>query len=218
MAKNLKKVVGCPSCGILEEFQPHACMNASSDKDLREQILNETLFLWKCSTCDYETQMLYSCLYQDPIHKFMLYLHPKDEEPDVLNQIPVEGLKGIRKRIVCNVEEMKEKLLIFETGLSDYATELVKIALTQVVTAKWGIAPTKSYFCGIDRAKNTIDYVFYLNEEQPPVYQSTKAEVYQTSLQIVHSVIKGEPNRFLRIDGKIAGKILAAHQQMQTER
>ena len=114
-------------------------------------------------------------------------------------------------------EELKEKVLILEEGLNDYATELVKTALTQVVTSKWGVAPEKSFYCGIDHDKNTIEYVFYLNEEDPPVYQGIKMDVYQASLEIVESIVTKEPNAFLRIDNHIAQEILAAHRHMQEE-
>ena len=115
------------------------------------------------------------------------------------------------------IEELKEKILILEAGLNDYATELVKVALTQVVTAKWGVTPEKSFYCGIDHDKNTIEYVFYLNEEEPPVYQGIKMDVYQASLQIVESIVTEEPNAFLRIDNGVAKEILETHQHMQQE-
>lgn len=69
-----------------------------------------------------------------------------------------------------------------------------------MVTAKWGVTPEKSFYCGIDHDKNTIEYVFYLNEEEPPVYQGIKMDVYQASLQIVESIVTEEPNAFLRIE------------------
>ena len=147
----------------------------------------------------------------------MIYVQPKDEDPAVLKQISVSDLKEIKKRIVTNIEELKEKILILEAGLNDYATELVKVALTQVVTAKWGVTPEKSFYCGIDHDKNTIEYVFYLNEEEPPVYQGIKMDVYQASLQIVESIVTEEPNAFLRIDNGVAKEILETHQHMQQE-
>ena len=217
MAKSMNKVVGCPSCGILEEFTAYPSIVIPTDREMRDKILDESLFLWRCGACNYETQMVYSCLYQDKIRKFIIYVQPKDEDPAVLEQIPVDGLEHIKKRIVANIEELKEKVLILEEGLNDYATELVKTALTQVVTSKWGVAPEKSFYCGIDHDKNTIEYVFYLNEEDPPIYQGIKMDVYQASLEIVESIVTKEPNAFLRIDNHIAQEILAAHRHMQEE-
>ena len=86
-----------------------------------------------------------------------------------------------------------------------------------MVTAKWGVTPEKSFYCGIDHDKNTIEYVFYLNEEDPPVYQGIKMDVYQASLQIVESIVTEEPNAFLRIDNGVAKEILETHQHMQQE-
>lgn len=215
MSKNMQKVVGCPSCGVLESFTVHPSIKIPADKSLREQILNEQLFLWKCKSCGYEVHMMYSCLYQDEVRKFMIYVQPEDEDPSVLKQIPVDGLEHVKKRIVTTIEEFKEKLLIFEAGLNDYAVELVKIALTQVVTTKWGVAPEKSFYCGLNNKKNTIEYVFFLNEEDPPVYQGIKMDVYQASLPIVASIITQEPNIFLRVNSDVARRILERHQKTQ---
>ena len=79
MAKSMKKVVGCPSCGVLEEFIAYPSITIPTDRDMRDKVLDETLFFWRCGSCDYETQMVYSCLYQDKIRKFMIYVQPKDE-------------------------------------------------------------------------------------------------------------------------------------------
>ena len=111
MAKSMKKVVGCPSCGVLEEFIAYPSITIPTDREMRDKVLDETLFFWRCGSCDYETQMVYSCLYQDKIRKFMIYVQPKDEDPAVLKQISVSGLKEIKKRIVTNIEELKEKTL-----------------------------------------------------------------------------------------------------------
>ncbi len=104
-------------------------------------------------SCDYETQMVYSCLYQDKIRKFMIYVQPKDEDPAVLKQISVSGLKEIKKRIVTNIEELKEKILILEAGLNDYATELVKSSSHTSGNRKMGCYTGKSFYCGIDHDK-----------------------------------------------------------------
>ncbi len=211
----MEKVVGCPSCGVLEPFIVYPSIMIPADKKLREQILNENLFLRRCEACGYEVHMVYSCLYQDTIRKFMIYVRPQDEDQTILEQISVEGLEHIRKRIVSTVEELKEKLLIFEAGLNDYAIELVKTALTQVVTSKWGIAPEKSFYCGLNNEKNTMEYVFYLNEEEAPVYQSMKIDVYHASLPIVASIITQEPNMFLCVNSDVANRILKKHQKTQ---
>lgn len=215
MSKNMQKVVGCPSCGVLEPFIVHPSIIIPADKELRAQILDENLFLRRCGACGYEVHMVYSCLYQDKIRKFMIYVQPEEEDQAILEQIPVTGLEHVRKRIVSTVEELKEKLLIFEAGLNDYAIELVKIALTQVVTAKWDIAPEKSFYCGLNNEKNTMEYVFYLNEEDAPVYQSIKIDVYHASLPIVASIITQEPNMFLRVNSDVANRILKRHQKTQ---
>lgn len=57
MAKSMKKVVGCPSCGVLEEFIAYPSITIPTDREMRDKVLDETLFFWRCGSCDYETQM-----------------------------------------------------------------------------------------------------------------------------------------------------------------
>lgn len=76
---------------------------------------------------------------------FMIYVQPKDEDSCCIKANFRIRFERDKKRIVTNIEELKEKILILEAGLNDYATELVKVALTQVVTAKWGVTPEKAF-------------------------------------------------------------------------
>ena len=38
MAKSMKKVVGCPSCGVLEEFIAYPSITIPTDREMRDKV------------------------------------------------------------------------------------------------------------------------------------------------------------------------------------
>ena len=97
MAKKHEKSSRMPKLRCSGRIYRIPSITIPTDREMRDKVLDETLFFWRCGSCDYETQMVYSCLYQDKIRKFMIYVQPKDEDPAVLKQISVSGLKEIKK-------------------------------------------------------------------------------------------------------------------------
>ena len=141
MSTEISRPVSCPRCGETVETRMWPGINAEVNPNLREQVLQETLFNWTCPACGYVAQMAYPCLYHDKGRKLMVYLVPnggKEEldAVDVDRAFPQIGY--VQKRVVSSLAELKEKILIFEAGLDDRAVELVKWALSAVVEKKDG--------------------------------------------------------------------------------
>lgn len=83
----------------------------------------------------------------------MIYgVQPKDEDPAVLKQISVSVWWKIKTHCY-KYWRIKRKYSFLKQYPNDYATELVKVALTQV-NRKMGLHRKKLY-CGIDHDKNT---------------------------------------------------------------
>ena len=149
MSTEISRPVSCPRCGEAVETRMWPGINAEVNPNLREQVLQETLFNWTCPACGYVAQMAYPCLYHDKGRKLMVYLVPnggKEEldAVDVDRAFPQIGY--VQKRVVSSLAELKEKILIFEAGLDDRAVELVKWALSAVVEKKDGKKPREGYF------------------------------------------------------------------------
>lgn len=215
MSTNMSKDVGCPKCGAAVETQMWPEINAEENPDLRERILEETLFDWTCPECGYVARFLYPCLYHDPGRSFMIYMAPGGCEfhtAETDEKFP--QLMGIKKRVVASVEELKEKILIFEAGLDDYAVELVKLALEGVLRKKYGKNTASAYFCYSDQEENKIYFAFFLEGSNEPIRRSTRLEAYEKSLEIVKSSeLAGEENGFRPVDGVTAQKILEEYQE-----
>lgn len=153
MSTQMSKDVSCPKCSaaVRTKMWPGIC--AQDSPELRMRVLDEAFFDWKCPECGYEARFLYPCLYHDRDRKFMVYLAPNDKagefQPvDVSEKFP--QLAGVKKRVVSTPAELKEKILIFEAGLNDYAVELVKAALASVIEEKGGMQNRAGLFllCG----------------------------------------------------------------------
>lgn len=215
MSNRITKKVCCPHCAEEVPTGMWSSIHAESSPELRTQILEETLFDWRCPACGYEAQLVYPCLYHDKERRFLLYIAPGCE--DSAQQVDVEAefpqLKSLRKRIVITPASLKEKILIFEADLDDRAVELVKLALASVVSRKNQRETTEGYFCFADPTENRIAFSFFLRGVEQPIRQGTRLEVYQKSLEIVQTICT-EPDRlFQAVDSAQAQHILEAYKE-----
>ena len=211
MSTQISKEVGCPHCGAAVKTGMWPAISARDNPELRERVLDETLFDWKCPQCGYTAQLMYPCLYHDPERQFMVYVEPngcgKSETADAEEKFP--QLSGVKKRMVSTLAGLKEKMLIFEAGLDDAAVELVKLALSGVLEQKYGKKASNGYFCFCDEAENKITFSFFLEGADEPVGRSTRMDAYRKSLEIVKSAgIPAGNGGFLPVDSVTAGKIL----------
>lgn len=213
MSKSVSKSVACPHCGKSAAAKMWTVVNVSKNPELREKIFDESLFDWKCPHCDGQAQLVSRCLYHDFDRKFMVYLIPDFSLPvlddgDLEQQFP--EVASVRKRVVSDVNQLKEKILIFEDNANDMAVELAKLAVTNLVEKKHKKTVVSSYFCKLDKDSNQISLSFYLEGENQPVLFDTRADVYTKSLEIVDGYAKSEQNssKFLSIGSKWAANIL----------
>jgi hypothetical protein len=97
---------------------------------LKSRIFDKTLHLFKCDRCAFSAWVEKDLLYYDVRAQFMIYYLPDFEENilelDVSNFFSPDGERGFYLRIVTEIEELIEKIRIFEDGLDDRAVELLK--------------------------------------------------------------------------------------------
>ncbi len=211
MSTQMSKDVGCPHCGAAVRTQMWPGICAQENPELRARVLDETMFDWKCPQCGYTAQFVYPCLYHDRDRKFMVYVVPNGSGSefrpvDVSEKFP--QLAGVRKRVVSTPAELKEKILIFEAGLNDYAVELVKYALAGVLERKHGKKTIQGYFCSADEEEDQIRFTFFPEGRDQLVERSTRLEAYQKSLEIVRAAGIEEANSFLPVDSVTAKSLL----------
>ncbi len=212
MSTCLNKEIRCPSCGVAENTKLWPGIPGGEEPELREKVLDESLFCWKCPECGYEMQLVYPCLYHDHENGFVIFLEPNPKEPS-FHKYDVDIPSGTKKRIVARVEELKEKVLIFEAGLNDAAVELAKIAVLKVIENRKQMVPQQAYFCRADEEIDLIEFVFYFEEEAEPLYEKTRFELYrQTKTMVDDLKFKSDSKDFLSVNLETAQLMLEAVQ------
>ena len=175
MSETVTKSVICPKCRQQSATNILISANTVMEPDIRKAVLDESIFRWKCNKCGFST-------------RFMIYFIPQVERQKVVDQkleAQYADLKDIRKRIVPDINTLKEKIIIFESGLDDMAVELTKLAVSEVVAKDTGHNVYSGYFTDIDEEKNTISFQFFVGGDKRSYIQSTRLDIYRRSVGIV---------------------------------
>lgn len=117
--------IHCDHCDSEWMVKCETIVHAQNEKSLKSRILEESFFTRKCSKCGKLISFYYPFLYCDMEKKYLIALadeHTKwIEELDKLDQY-----HDFNKRMVTNEWELKEKINIFDAGLSDYGIASIK--------------------------------------------------------------------------------------------
>ena len=125
---------------------------------------------------------------------------------------PTQEIQSYTKRVVKNLAELKEKILIFDLGYDDVAVELVKNALCTIIARTYQVNRVHAYFSRINEGE--MEFAVFLPRKQEPVYHSTKLEVYRQSQEVLRSLDFVDPPGFARVDSKLARKQLQDYQNI----
>ncbi len=205
MAEKISKTVNCPQCAYAVSTELLCSVNRNVMEDMRDAVMEDRFFQWKCPQCGYETQLLHPLLYNDVRNQFMIYYIPHTQRRSVADE-KLENeyaeLSDVRKRVVPRVNALKEKIVLLEKGINDMAMELAKLAVARVVEKSTGQTVQEGYFLTMNREENTVSFQFFLGSEKRPYLQTTRLEVYDRSLSIVQQYFPDEARKkgFLNVD------------------
>ncbi len=205
MATIVKKEHRCPECGKIFQVSMHATVLPGEHPELRKSILSETFFSFTCPNCGYQADMVYPVLYHDREAGYMIYLsaHP---EPALSQKVPQE-LSDVRKRVVRNQKELKEKILIFDAELDDTAIEIVKLAVLDIIAKKYGDENARAFFQSAN--EETVDFAVFYTNYTDPVIQSAGVSLYRQAQELLEKAQWQEKNRFLKVDQTLARSLIS---------
>lgn len=133
MSMERKEKITCPNCEAKNDFIVWQSLNGDIDPEAKQQLLNGTLFNFKCKKCGYESKVNYPILYHDMKHNVMIHCVPEEEVEEAYkgfieseNAIDIK-LPNYTKRIVTNHNSLREKAIIFENELDDRIIEIIKL-------------------------------------------------------------------------------------------
>jgi len=194
MSKNTTTPHQCPRCGKTSEITIWQSINVDLDPDLKDKVLDESLFSFRCNSCSFHQGVAYASLYNDMTKQFMVYWIPSDESD--LSQQTFDDLQktvlaksGYRLRVVPTLNRLKEKILIFDCDLDDRAIELIKRFVWSTRLEDQGILRNRVFFSGMQFKDGypAIDLVFSTQSNQSRTIQVSGKNAYPRATEILHS-------------------------------
>ena len=135
MSMNHQVAITCPQCGQNSPFTVWDSLNIKENPELKERLLSLDLFTFRCPHCSQTANVMYSFLYHDMDNHFMIYHiaqgDPDDMANDAFHEAENDSLmkhKEYKLRIVHSLDELSEKIMLFEGGFDDRIMELAKAA------------------------------------------------------------------------------------------
>lgn len=175
-----KRKMVCPKCHTELEVDIWDKIELPYDVQQKERLMKGSFFGAKCTACQTMIPMVYDCEYNDLERKYMIWIVPKllDSEKarimgynkrletDKTLQL-AQG--GYRYRIVRTVNELREKIFIFDEGLDDRFIETMKIVYVPVIRKNVG-NDMKILGLYFDKnAEGTYQWIVVFDKREPMV-------------------------------------------------
>lgn len=137
--------ITCPICKHKDKFAIWDNISVLSNPEIQKSLIDGKLFLYECKNCGNATHVFYPCIYNDEKNKVMIHLvEEKDIDSTVeaikltaqrLKEINLDNLSfklpgmdlSYKKRVVSNVDSLREKAIIFKNELDDRVIEIIKL-------------------------------------------------------------------------------------------
>jgi len=121
----------CPHCHKTGEFEIWNSINVDLNPELREQVMNDEIFMNRCPHCGKVFGIPFSFIYHDMHNRFMLFFGFEEPDTGKYNDIEIPendflSIDDYTFRAVYGRYNLKDKILIFERGLNDVAVERLK--------------------------------------------------------------------------------------------
>ena len=117
----------CPKCGHKHSLRKYKVINVTEKAKLKEEIMKNRLYQFSCEECEYMAPLTYDSLYVDSRRNIMIYMAPVMNAEIKAEIAELEQEKGIDKRLVDNINDLKEKIMIADNHLDDRVIEIIKI-------------------------------------------------------------------------------------------
>lgn len=126
MTKYSVEELKCPKCGHPHQMRKYSVINVTEKPGMKEDILKNRIFNFDCENCDLVAPLTYESMYLDSKKKLAVCL--STEETDLEQLKNWKKKRGMTLRVVDNINDLKEKIMIAENLLDDRVVEIVKIA------------------------------------------------------------------------------------------
>ncbi len=161
--KGREENVKCPYCGHPKQFMTYENIDLDIEPEAKQKILNEDIFRYECEECGKTSLLAFPCVVSDLKKGYVVSLLAQysDEQKKAMDEDLKKALPGeeahkfaraYQRRIVGSINELKEKIVIFDNGFDDRVIEILKLLCVSEVAE--------------EIARQTLSEVrFNLNEE-----------------------------------------------------
>lgn len=169
MAKTFEATLTCNKCGEEFPITVYESINVTMEKDLKEKVINKSIFEFTCPKCGEFHRIIYPFLYVDMEKMYMVYLANQETNlNDLRDQQIIQAtdyLHNYECRAVLDMHELSEKILIHELGLNDKVIEVIKLfAVTKSDIDRKELRNT--FFAGLEDNALRVDLVMKNNAVQ----------------------------------------------------
>lgn len=211
MSTSITKEIACPNCGVAHTTVLYTGINVSDHPELKEAILKENLFNFRCDECGYTAEIAYPLVYHDPLAGYMIILADYGQQANSENA--PDAIIDVTKRRVSTLAELKEKILIFDAGYDDVAIELVKNALCGIISKTYQNSDLDCYFSR--RCEDgSLEFAIFFQGSDECVYHATKQNVYDQSVEILRSIEYVDDNDFIEVNKALADELLEIYKSI----
>lgn len=200
----LKVPYKCEKCGYEKDVPIFPYISFEENPEYYALVKNLDIFKVKCEKCGYEEYIKFDSLIVDPMHKYFIYLFCDSSKVDmfrknvdyfvntVLNASEIKDWNQIETRLVLDLNDLIEKMTIFELGLNDKAIEFIKCGLIEKNIIDDN---SKIFFDGIEQLN--LKFVSFLDEKMENI--NISIDFYNKIIENINN-LNNEKNNFELID------------------
>ncbi len=215
MSINTKREIKCPKCSSLSEITLWQSITVSDSQDLKEDLLKGKVNIFRCASCGAVALVPVPVLYHDEDKRLMISFSPCEDEDRLrlFNEVKetsrssgeLSELSDYNLRFVTTYNELLEKILIFDCGLSDRAIEVLKLLVLMQDSDKM-----ENRVCMFGKKDGEQIEFMVQDKKEEQIYTSrVPMDTYNTVLKSLHdSGVKDKSFDWEIIDCEYASSLL----------
>lgn len=156
MSLMIPEKLTCPYCNRPSTVGLYQSVNVTLEPDLKEKVFSGELFVFTCPLCGEKAKLDMPLLYHDMDRQFLIQsCHSEEDAKEfcvhnrAIDAMPKIAKDGYEFRAVVGLNDLKEKVLVFEAGLNDIIVDLFKYLMLSSDDAEFD----RIFFTGIENGR-----------------------------------------------------------------
>lgn len=216
MSINTKQSIKCPKCGQLHEMNVWNSITVSDSPDLKRDLLAGKINILRCDICGQTALLPDPLLYHDEEKKLLISFVPcsdKEKEKELFSNLKnnfqkndeIKKYENYNLRFVSDFNSFLEKILVFEAGLHDKVTELIKLLILSQEPEK---AEVRTAVFG-KKEKDELEFLVRDSSDGMCYTSRVPLSTYETLYsEIKKSGVKYKSFNFEEVDTDYASKMI----------